>query len=192
MYITSQLQTKDTVDLGPGQIVEFGDDRGRQLSVDHPLTKAILAQLRPAWPASVAFESLLFHAREVFQRLSSLSTSSDTDDDATATACELLLRAYQAGLVELEIFPQKFAATPSDRPVASPLARLDAREKAQVTTNLKHRDVALDDEFVLELLPHLDGSSTMDDLKLQFQKSIGEETFDKTIKRLAELALLIR
>ena len=68
-----------------------------------------------------------------------------------------LLECYTAAypLVELHVSPPRFAVEIGERPVASPLARLQAAAGRQVT-NLRHESVELS-ELSRQVLRHLDG-----------------------------------
>jgi hypothetical protein len=67
-----------------------------------------------------------------------------------------MLQCFLADLVELHVHPPHFAPDAGERPVASPVARLQATAGERVT-NLRHYPVELD-EFGRLLLPYLDGS----------------------------------
>jgi hypothetical protein len=77
----------------------------------------------------------------------------------TLALARVLLTAYaNAGdnLVQLSLCPPRFTTEVSERPLASPLARLQAESAAQAT-NLRHELVNLT-PFDRHLLPHLDGT----------------------------------
>src|SRR5262249_52191192 len=63
---------------------------------------------------------------------------------------------YTANLVELHVHSPSFVVEVGERPVASPLARLQAT--AGAATNLRHERVLLN-ELERQLLPRLDGRS---------------------------------
>jgi methyltransferase-like protein len=69
-----------------------------------------------------------------------------------------LLKAYgySDNLVELHVYAPHFVVEVSERPVASPVARLNAAKRAPVT-NVRHERVRLN-EISYHLLPYLDGS----------------------------------
>ena len=66
---------------------------------------------------------------------------------------ESLLRCFLSDLVELHVGPPRFAGAPGERPIASPLARLQAEEGGRAT-HLRRRTVELDglDRLVLRRL----------------------------------------
>src|SRR5262249_58076866 len=63
---------------------------------------------------------------------------------------------YTANLVELHVHSPPFVVEVGERPVASPLARLQAT--AGAATNLRHERIPLN-ELERHLLPRLDGRS---------------------------------
>jgi methyltransferase-like protein len=69
----------------------------------------------------------------------------------------MLLRAYAGGIIEVYGHPPRFATQPGERPVASPLARLQSREDGRVT-NLRHYNIEIENPLGRYLLGRLDGS----------------------------------
>ena len=122
------------VDENAGR-VEFRGPSGASLTTDHDGVKAALTRLGEAWPAALPVAEL-------------------GDDPAVA---ETLRRAYAANLVRLHVWAPELTTTPSERPVASALARLQAAEGTRVTT-LLHTTVEVGDELGLRLIRLLDGT----------------------------------
>ncbi|NUZ06618.1 class I SAM-dependent methyltransferase [Piscinibacter koreensis] len=69
----------------------------------------------------------------------------------------VLVDAAAAGLVTLHAEPPPLTVQPGERPLASPLARLQARTASSVTT-LAHTHVSIADAQAMKLLPLVDGS----------------------------------
>jgi methyltransferase-like protein len=69
-----------------------------------------------------------------------------------------LLKAYgyNDDLVEFHVHPPRFVTQVSDRPIVSPVARLQAKDTRHVT-NLRHESVKLDG-LAYHLIPYLDGN----------------------------------
>ena len=65
--------------------------------------------------------------------------------------------AYRCGFVDLHVHPPPLTTQPPDRPLASPLARLQALTRSNVTT-LLHTQVEIADVNALRLLPLVDGT----------------------------------
>jgi methyltransferase-like protein len=106
-----------------------------ELSTNRPLIKTALARLSEVWPRPVSFQGLW---TEVSRRLAPIAAPDTADDLAAA-----LMACFQVGFVDLHVRPPVFALTAGERPVASALARLEAREHG-VVTNLKHQLVTVD------------------------------------------------
>jgi SAM-dependent methyltransferase len=152
-------------EVGPGQ-VEFQGPRGASLTTDHDTVKRALVRLGEAWPGAVAVAEL--------------------DGDAV---CEALLRAYAANLVQLHVWAPTLATTPSERPQASALARLQAAEGTRVTT-LRHGSIEVSDDLGRRLITLLDG--TRDRAALQAAIGRPAAELERSLQGVARIALLER
>ena len=94
-----------------------------------------------------------------------------------------LLRLYMSSrIIELHATPPTFTVVVSGRPVASPLARLQARDTTDVT-NLRHEPVRLGDAERV-LLAHMDGTRSRDEvLAMVNDRSTGEAVLDQFARR---------
>jgi SAM-dependent methyltransferase len=126
-----------------------GDDDSTFV-IDQPLGQAAFQALIERWPAALPFGELLALARE-------RAGQPAAADDARRLA-DLLLRAFatSARLVGLHVHPPTVAVAAGERPVASPMARYEARV-GPVVTNLYHQATPLD-ESRRRLLGLLDGT----------------------------------
>jgi methyltransferase-like protein/SAM-dependent methyltransferase len=144
-------------DIHSAAVEQFRGPDGVTLNSGQPLAKAAMLYLSEVWPQAVPFETLRDTAR------ARLNSSAGPDPATTAADThalgECLLTCYTSGssnLVELHVHPPRMVLEVSARPVASPLARLQAVGGNQVT-NLRHELVGLE-EFNRQVLRHLDGS----------------------------------
>lgn len=158
-------------DLAAGSVEEFEGKKEGRIATDLPSGKAALLRLGETYPGSVPFEELV--------------SSNKGDADSLAM---LLVKAHGAGVVEVHSFNPEFASTASDRPLAHPLARLQAADGTIVTT-LLHNNVRLEDDLSRQLLLLLDGHRTRDDI-LQELKTPSNE-LDEKLTQLAKLGLLL-
>ncbi len=144
---------------------EFRGPLGTTLRTDHEAVKAALVRLGEAWPAALPVASL-------------------GDDPAVA---ETLRRAYAANLVHLHVWAPRLANTPSERPVATALARLQAAEGTLVTT-LLHTSVEVGDELGLRLIRLLDGTRDRAALLAELERPADE--LERSLEGLARVGLL--
>jgi len=152
-------------ELGPGR-VEFRGPRGATITTDHDAVKAALVALGDAWPRAVPVAEL--------------------DGDAV---CEALLRAYAVNLVQLHVWAPGIAAAPSERPVASALARLQAAAGSRIT-NLRHGTIDVPDELGRRLITLLDG--TRDRAALLRELGRPADELERSLEGLARIAVLER
>ncbi len=161
-------------DLSAGAVQEFRGPTGVSATTAHPLTKAALWELGSVWPEALLFPELL-------ERLAV--------QDAAALS-ELLLQACAAGLVELRVSSPRLAAKAAERPVSSPLARLQALEQDVVTT-LRHSMVRLDGERERHFLRLLDGTRDRAALLNELGTPVPPEQLEENLAKLARLGLLV-
>jgi hypothetical protein len=154
---------RPTGEVGPGR-VEFRGPRGATLTTDDEAVKRALVRLGDAWPDAVPVAEL--------------------EGDAVV---EILRRAYAANLVQLHVWAPELATSPSERPVASALARLQAAEGTRVTT-LRHTSVEVPDELGRRLIGLLDG--TRDRAALLGELGRPADELERSLEGLARIALL--
>jgi SAM-dependent methyltransferase len=145
----------------PGR-VEFRGPRGATLTTDHEPTKRALARLGEAWPAAVPVAEL-------------------------GAVEEAMLRGYAANFVQLHVWAPAIAATPSERPAASALARLQAARGTRIT-NLLHGTVEVPDELGRRLITLLDG--TRDRAALLRELGRPADELERSLEGLARIAVL--
>jgi SAM-dependent methyltransferase len=129
---------------------------GATLSTDHPVTREAMRYLTEVWPRAVPFNTLLSTARARVNGAGGDSASPGVAGDAEVLGSNLL-KAYGSSenLVELHVYAPYFVLEISERPIASPVARFQARKGTRIT-NLRHERVTLD-RISYFLLRYLDG-----------------------------------
>jgi methyltransferase-like protein len=151
--------------------------RGRSdgtLTTRDAVLMTALRTLRESWPGSMMFDDL---ARAVSDTLGAAA-----DDVGRSLGMSLLRLFMSSRLIELHVTPPAFTVVVSGRPVASSLARLQARESTDVT-NLRHEGVRLGDAERV-LLAHLDGTRSRDEvLAMVNDRSAGEAILDQFARR---------
>jgi cyclopropane fatty-acyl-phospholipid synthase-like methyltransferase len=141
----------ESPDLAAGAAVEFRTADRAGLISREPLTKAALLCLWDAAPRAVPFAALWDLARA---RLTE-ALGPDAAPADPAPLADVILQCFLSNLVELHVHAPDFTLDVSQKPVGSPLARLQAEQTAKVHT-LRHRTVELNDLERL-LLERLDG-----------------------------------
>lgn len=116
--------------------------------------KAAMITLSEIWPRAIPFNDLLAEARRLCGRSSQNEEELLTDVRVLAAS---LLRAYAGTLVEFHVLPPRCVTRPSEHPIVSPLARVQAREGKRVT-NFRHATIAVEGPLERQLLQLLDGS----------------------------------
>jgi methyltransferase-like protein len=133
-------------DLSPGVAEEFRGGHRSGVTTAHPFSKAVMQLLCEAWPETLDFPGLLASA----SRLTSV--------DATESGLvDILLATYAAGVIELHAGPAQCVARVSRFPVASQLARSQARRGRLIATQ-RHTVIEALDEKVRLLIGLLDGN----------------------------------
>jgi methyltransferase-like protein/SAM-dependent methyltransferase len=157
-------------DVRSSQLEEFRGAVGATLATRDPLMKAAMLHLAEKWPLPVSFADLLAAARAKLEPRPNDEAPTplnppmapDTADPAVtaadpATALAVrLLNCHASGLVEFSLAEPSFVIDISERPVASPYARLRARDGGKVT-NLRLETIPMGEPSRL-VLRHLDGS----------------------------------
>ncbi len=134
------------------EAARFTVPNGPTLTARRPLTQAALHHLAEQWPRPVPFAALIEAARARLGR-----PADDPNADRQRLAADLLY-AYRRSnqLVELYAFAPPLTTRIADRPVASAVARYQARQSVRVS-NLRHERITLD-PLSRALLPLLDGT----------------------------------
>lgn len=142
------------IDLRPGISASFEAPRGAKAQTDFPLGKACLLTLAEKGLIGVGFTPLLEEAKK---RLQDTGLTMDSDAVLRGNLCEFLLRLYGAGVVDFRSSPALGTATPSQTPLASPIARWQIRH-GNIVTSLFHVAVQVEDDIGRQLLSLLDGT----------------------------------
>jgi SAM-dependent methyltransferase len=107
-----------------------------------------------------------------------------------AELAETLVGAFDAGQVAFHALPSPAARAAGERPLASALARSQARPGALVTT-LENHVVRINDEPTAALLGLLDGTRDRAAIRAAFPGELTEESLEAALAKLAELGLLV-
>lgn len=139
----------------PTAVEEFRSIKGQTLATNHPLVKAAMMCLGDTWPRALTFNELLTEARRRLGVAAQQNAATNAQDQRVLG--DMLLQAYGKNLVELHVHAPQFATTLSERPIASPVARLQLQHGPMVT-NLCHGCVKLEGALAQHLFQLLDGT----------------------------------
>jgi len=159
-FHVAQTQPLDLKLLDPNEEKPVGFKIGKhKLMINGPLVKAAIWRLSEVWPESLLFEDLHTQALDMLQpgqrELYEESQKSEAGDSRSELS--LALMAFMsAGLMECFVHPPRPLRRPGEHPVASPVARCQARDGVKVT-NSRHELVTLTDTEH-HIIKSLDGS----------------------------------
>ena len=140
--------------LAQGVSETFAMPNGAKQMIFDALTKAALVVMGAQWPRCFAFEELYERSRS---RLREEIGDAPVENDDRKSFGDRMLQAYAAQVIELRVSAPRLAASISERPVASPLARHQLAHGAKALTNLRHEPVELP-ELPRRILMLLDGT----------------------------------
>jgi methyltransferase-like protein/ubiquinone/menaquinone biosynthesis C-methylase UbiE len=150
--VTADGQRVEAVDLTSEEPQNYRTTAGMSVTTTRPLMKAVMAVLAEAYPGTVPFDTLRTQARA---RVGDTGDPLQANEDAKMLAMGILTSHLSSDLIELHGMPLAFARAASDKPVATPLARLLAPKG--VIPNRRHEVVRLN-ELDRHLIPLLDGT----------------------------------
>jgi hypothetical protein len=153
-----------TPDVTTAAPEEFRSTGGVGLTTNKPSVKAALAILFETWPRSLAIAELV---SRVHERLAPVGVTAEAEELAA-----VLLNCYLAHLVELHIHEPEFVLSLSEKPTASPVARVLAATEARVP-NLRHRSIEVND-LDRRVLCHLDGRHDRAALLVALRAAVAE------------------
>jgi SAM-dependent methyltransferase len=176
------------VDFTPDVPVTFRASRQGMVRTHRPLAKAALTVLAEAWPQRLPFAELLAASRA---RLQGDGNALDKDD-----LCRFLTACWMSAVVDLHAHSPICAREVSERPLASPLARVQLRNGPEATT-LFHTTMTFTDGLSRGLVALLDGTRNVDQLVADLcaayppgQPPDPAAVRDGALNRLARLARL--
>jgi len=166
------------------QAVIFQAASGSLLQPAHPVPREALLGLIAAFPARESFDAL--------------AERTAADEEGQNALAEILLGAVSADIAGLHRHRPAFAAVAGERPLASPLARIQALEGLKVV-NLAHQMVDLENTGLQYLLPLLDGTRDRQTLAEAIHTAAESETIpdrpamdlEAALRTLARHALLM-
>ena len=139
-----------SVSLQAGVKERFREAAGAAIALDLPLAKATFVHLGAVYPQPVRFADLVGEGERIIGKAASA-------DDVDALAA-ILNTSFAIGLIELHAGPPTFVRRPGERPIASPLARMQLRQGEMTVTSLRHSTIQVENPLTRQLLLLLDGT----------------------------------
>jgi len=136
--------------------LSFRTASGMNLTTNRPFLKHAMMVLQENFPGTVAFDALRQQTRERLGGGDPLNAK-QAGEDSQLLAMGLLNCYLSSDLIEFHGMPINFARTASEKPLALPLARLQAA-KTGTCTNRRHEMARLS-ELDRYLVPMLDGKT---------------------------------
>ena len=159
----------------------FLTPEGFSMTTSEPLVQAAMGALGEAWPRSLAFPTLLAHAREA-------AGPEASPELVAARLRAVLLQAYLARVVMLAGCPPPAIGEVAGRPTVSPLARAQSAAGLKALSSLLHANVRLDGELEVGALELLDGTRTVAEVAAAL--GAAPEQILECAERLASVGLL--
>ena len=202
----------DQIDLDSDDPVSFRLGE-MKLASGEPIVKAVVKQLAEHWPEALSFDDLHTTALKALPRDKRARYSGKSNGKGPAskkTLASSLMMFLGAGLVDAWVHPPQSLSRVQEQPIASRVARLQARQGGSAT-NTRHQQVLLDNTE-RHLIAILDGEhdreALIESLHDAFAsgamviKADGEAVqevsserlsaiVDKTLERLRHAALLV-
>lgn len=145
-----------TPDVLSTNVERFKGLSGTTVGMGFPLAKAAMVHLAEVAPRAQPFDELLAAVRARLRPEGSPAPDAETLAQEEQDLGEMVIMAYGGNMLELHLHAPSFVLSPSERPRASVVARLQAQDSPCVTS-LWHKNISIDDAFAHRLLQTLDG-----------------------------------
>ena len=185
-------QPQEPVDLVDGVAVTFTGDHGAAARTDLAIAKAALLELGARWPGRVPFTELL--------KLAARRLGREPQPNDQQPLAELLMAVWMAGMIALNGHNPRYTERVSERPVASPLARIQLRS-GEFASTLLQESMRFEDAPSRLLVQLLDGTRTRDQLATEIAAAFPPDKrpdpqalkagLERNLERLARAAMLV-
>jgi methyltransferase-like protein len=181
MYVSGSGRVKEPpVDYAKGVQTTFLSRTGNPVTTPLPLLKAAIVELTEHWPAAISFEELLTGScRRLGVEI--------TDHERTQLGRAILLVLTSSDMIEVFVEPSKFSLTPGEKPLASALAREQAKSGPLITT-CRH-EVARLAPAEQRVIQALDGTNNVTDVARITKTS--KDLIRQQIEQFARLPVIV-
>jgi methyltransferase-like protein/ubiquinone/menaquinone biosynthesis C-methylase UbiE len=184
MYVGSPLRPAEEVQINNESSARYLSQSGGTVTVSQPFVKAVIDELAKAWPARLKYAELLERANARLDQ---------PQPDAEEMLNKTLFKMFNPNLLEIDVTPYPLPPHPTEKPVASKLARLQAATGTDVVS-MRHNVVELDDPMARTVLRLLDGTrdrkTILDAVRLAGH-DLDEEALQTMLDRMSALSLLV-
>lgn len=172
----------------PAGSVRFTSKDEAILTTNHPLSIAAFEILARVWPRALHFRELLAAARQAIGASQAAPVDETQEEMALAST---LLRAHGQSLqlVELHSFHPQVVNTVSNRPLASKVARFEAKTRTIVTNQWHDRVTLL--PIQQTILGYLDGRHTTNALATVLAGKVRPKELNEHLRFFAYAGLLV-
>ncbi|MFO1395974.1 MAG: methyltransferase regulatory domain-containing protein [Burkholderiales bacterium] len=153
--VSARLAPNGPVDLDPDKAVTFANQRGAGITTSMPISKAALAVLNDAFPATLGVAELRDAARARLPGGLAAATEAVRLQDMETLNSDLL-GCFSAGIAELRAEAPPLTTTVSERPQVDAYARFQARQHRPVAN--RRQELVNIDELGRQVLMLLDGN----------------------------------
>jgi methyltransferase-like protein len=161
LYFSGEFKPQNgSPDLMSSALVTFTSRKGRTVTHRVPLVKTVLYYLDTQWPRAVSLDAVV---DGVAQLMASHGQPPGAPGELETHVRGVMAEAVGRGVVDPTSLADGFTTAISPRPMASPVARLQAQSSPTVT-NRRHEPLKLDDATRV-MLRYLDGQRDHDALQ---------------------------
>ena len=142
-------------DLRSNEIESFNGPKESRIATSFPLAKAAMMYLGSIFPRYASFRDVVADARKLLGEENRESAGDLSEDELSLG--EVIIRAYGAGVTQLSQHQPDFTLVPGERPMVSPIARLQSQH-GPIVTSLLYNSVKFEDLLSRQLFLLLDGT----------------------------------
>lgn len=154
----------------------FVGEKNHRVEINHPLTKAALFHLGQIWARSKSFDELVSSCKKILSAECGTEVEVTVKDEEILT--EMLFQIFCSGMLRLHVHEPVFTSEVSEKPLASPIARLQSEDSYSISSLLS-TGVLMQDEIGNELIKLLDGTRDHKQLIVELTQFINSDKFDQ-------------
>lgn len=168
-YFSSDLYIQDDIDLLSPESQSFTSPLGDHYSVSHPLTKAALAELLMAYPATLGVDELTQRAADTVRKYGDEQYADDTD-----VLFQDLVNLYFSGAIDASTAKREFTPHNPDKPQFNALAQAFCRNHKFSVATVHHDSIALT-PFQQRLIELADGGRDVQQIAAALSEAVNKD-----------------